>query len=273
MKLWGKIIGGVLGFITLGGPIGMILGLFFGHMFDKGLNQDFTPLSRDEQAQIQARFFSATFSFMGRLAKIDGHVSQQEINAAEQVMAHLGLSNQMRSQAIEYFNRGKSESFDWQGEIDLFAQATAKQPAVRQMFMEILIQSGFADGQLKHQERALLGDVATKLGFSSFMLERLILMVKAQQSFHQQRQHRGHAGTSSRVSTAAELQQAYQLLGVSENASMAEVKKAYRKQMAQHHPDKLVAKGLPEEMIKVATEKTQEIKAAYELIADAKKSK
>ena len=45
-----------------------------------------------------------------------------------------------------------------------------------------------------------------------------------------------------------------------------ELKKAYRRQMNQHHPDKLVAKGLPEEMIDIATEKTQAIKAAYDLI-------
>ena len=58
--------------------------------------------------------------------------------------------------------------------------------------------------------------------------------------------------------------------GISEQASPAEIKKAYRKQMSQHHPDKLLAKGLPEEMIKIATEKTQNIKAAYDRICAAK---
>ena len=59
---------------------------------------------------------------------------------------------------------------------------------------------------------------------------------------------------------------AYDLLGVSADVSDADLKKAYRRQMNQHHPDKLVAKGLPEEMMDIATAKTQEIKAAYELI-------
>ena len=62
------------------------------------------------------------------------------------------------------------------------------------------------------------------------------------------------------------LKDAYLVLGVSSPASDADVKKAYRRMMNQHHPDKLVAKGLPEEMMKLATEKTQEIKKAYELI-------
>ena len=51
-----------------------------------------------------------------------------------------------------------------------------------------------------------------------------------------------------------------------ESENDADLKKAYRRLMSQHHPDKLVAKGLPEQLIKDATEKTQQIKAAYELI-------
>ena len=63
---------------------------------------------------------------------------------------------------------------------------------------------------------------------------------------------------------------AYKLLGVSEGAGDAELKKAYRRQMNQHHPDKLVAKGLPDEMMDIATRKAQEIKAAYELIKSSR---
>ena len=76
----------------------------------------------------------------------------------------------------------------------------------------------------------------------------------------------GGAGQPPRETSAASLRQAYAVLGVEETDSDAKIKKAYRRMMNQHHPDKLVAKGLPEEMIKLATEKTQEIKSAYELI-------
>jgi DnaJ like chaperone protein len=64
--------------------------------------------------------------------------------------------------------------------------------------------------------------------------------------------------------------QAYEVLGVSRDASDGEVKKAYRRLMNQNHPDKLVAKGLPESMMKVAEEKTRQIRAAYELLRDAR---
>jgi len=62
------------------------------------------------------------------------------------------------------------------------------------------------------------------------------------------------------------IEDAYSMLGVKSDATDGEVKKSYRKLMSQHHPDKLVSRGLPEEMIKLATEKTVEIKAAYEQI-------
>ena len=72
------------------------------------------------------------------------------------------------------------------------------------------------------------------------------------------------AGASANDSLT--LSQAYKILGVSKNSSEAEIKKAYRRLMSQHHPDKLVSKGLPDEMIQLATEKTQEIRKAYDLI-------
>jgi DnaJ like chaperone protein len=63
---------------------------------------------------------------------------------------------------------------------------------------------------------------------------------------------------------------AYEVLGVTRSASDGEVTKAYRRLMNQNHPDKLVAKGLPESMMKVAEEKTRQIRAAYELLRDAR---
>jgi DnaJ like chaperone protein len=92
-------------------------------------------------------------------------------------------------------------------------------------------------------------------------------MAMAQRQFH----GRGAGGQQSARSSASELQAAYKAIGVTEAMTDAEIKRAYRKLMSQHHPDKLIAKGVPEDMMKIATEKAQEIQAAYELIKDSRK--
>ena len=101
------------------------------------------------------------------------------------------------------------------------------------------------------------------IGFSAQQLDLLIDMVKAQQHF---------AGDKPAAPTASSIHDAYKVLGIPADSTDADLKKAYRRLMSQHHPDKLVAKGLPEEMIKLATEKTQEIKAAYDMIKKSRKN-
>jgi DnaJ like chaperone protein len=128
------------------------------------------------------------------------------------------------------------------------------------MFLEIQLQAAYADGTLHPQERQLLLQVFDSLGFSRHEFEHLESMVRAAVG----------GGGGQRRHTAAErtpsLEEDYAVLDVARGASDAEVKKAYRRLMSQHHPDKLVAKGLPEEMIKLANEKTQQIRKAYERI-------
>jgi DnaJ like chaperone protein len=282
MAWWGKIIGGTLGFFV-GGPVGVALGVLLGHSFDKGLSQDFEPLNAADREKIQQAFFNATFMTMGRIAKIDGRVSEAEIEAARQVMSRMGLDDALRQMAIERFNQGKSSEQEWLKNLQQFAKLAKSQRNLRQMFLEMQIQFAFADGHLDQQELLILERLATQFDFSTLHLHRLIAMVQAQMFFYQQhQQHQQHQQQwqsnqnewqGQSYSHQSNLEQAYQLLGIDANASDQDVKKAYRKLMAQNHPDKLVARGLPEEMIKVATEKTQEIKLAYETIMESRKHK
>ncbi len=274
MSWWGKVIGGALGF-GLGGPLGAALGAMLGHSFDKGLDQDFTEFDASEQEQIQAAFFSATFTIMGRLAKADGHVSESEILAAKQVMVRMGLNDELKQSAIELFKQGKSESFDWWGALQQFAKIAGRQKNLKQMFLEIQIGAALADGVVHQNELAMLEEIARAFHISNMALTQMIAMVRAQQYFyqHQSYSRQGHSQyQTTGYSSANELSQAYKVLAIDPSSDDKEVKKAYRRLMSQHHPDKLVAKGLPEEMIKVATEKTQEIKSAYEVIMKSRKS-
>jgi DnaJ like chaperone protein len=129
------------------------------------------------------------------------------------------------------------------------------------MFIEMLISVAMADGVMHKDERRVLYHVGEHLGFSRIQFDQLIAMVQAQQ-------HYAGAGAATKPKTT--LKDAYAVLAVSKAASDAEVKKAYRRLMNQHHPDKLVAKGLPEEMMELAKEKTQDIRAAYEQIKEAR---
>jgi DnaJ like chaperone protein len=131
-----------------------------------------------------------------------------------------------------------------------------------QMFVEILMHAAYADGELHAGERRVLEQVRVSLGFSPQVFQHIEAMVRNAQHFA--------GGGVSGVSPRDALREAYEILGVDETASDAEVKKAYRRLMNQHHPDKLVSKGLPEEMITLATEKSQEIRRAYDRIKKAR---
>lgn len=261
MNIWGKIIGGFLGF-SFGGPIGLFFGIWIGNSFDQGIKQDFSGVfGQSDPAETQRIFFSTTFAVMGHIAKADGVVSQQEIAAAEQVMQQLGLDEHKRQEAIESFSLGKNDEFDLSANLESLIKNCIRKPSLIQMFLEIQILAATADGKVSQPEREILYLIGGSFRISRAQIDRLVEMVIAQRSFHQG----GYSG-SARNQSGPTIEQAYTVIGVSSDASKAEVKRAYRKLMSQHHPDKLVAKGMPQEMIKVATEKSQEIQAAYEMI-------
>ncbi|RDX36057.1 co-chaperone DjlA [Kangiella sp. HD9-110m-PIT-SAG07] len=273
MSWFGKVIGGVLGFSLAGGPIGAIIGAVLGHQLDKKAEDYQERYAPGDQERVQAAFFTATFSTMGHIAKADGKVTQNEIRHAENVMQRMGLDQDARKFAIDLFQQGKEDSFDLEAVLTQFKQECQRRRNLMQMFLEVQITMALADGSIHEHERAILHRVGKHLGFAGFMIDQLIKMVQAQQGFHrhsQQGQGGNHGGTYQQAPDAPSVDQAYQVLGVKGSDDEKTVKRAYRRLMSQHHPDKLVAKGLPEEMIKMATEKTQEIKSAYELIKKSK---
>ncbi len=255
MSWWGKVVGGAFGFM-MGGPLGAVLGAALGNYFDGGLD----ALSLDNSLglgateRVQSVFFTTTFALMGYVAKSDGKITKDEIAIAERVMQQMRLNPQQRTVAINLFNEGKKDGFPVQEVLTQFKRESFRRRNLIQIFLEIIITTAFADGRLDSREQALLEGVAKDLGYSHNDFNALLNRLSGQAHFID--------GQSS----ADKVQAAYELLGISSKCSDAELKKAYRKQMNQHHPDKLVAKGLPEEMIEIATQKTQAIKAAYDLL-------
>ena len=241
----------------LGGPIGAALGAVLGHQFDKGVGGA-AGISLNDQERVQAAFFAAAFSVMGYIAKADGRVSRSEIALAERVMAQMHLNAEQRRAAIELFNRGKTDSFSVNEVLDQLRQVSHRNRNLLRIFLEIQIQAALADGVVDDEEYRALLRIADRLGFDQEQIRRLLDMLQSGAA-------RGPGWTGPT------LDDAYRTLGVAPGADFDEVKKAYRRLMNQHHPDKLVSKGLPEEMIEIATEKTQTIKAAYEQIKESRR--
>lgn len=281
MHIFGKILGSFFGFL-FGGVFGALFGLFIGHQFDKarrlrqaGFNSSFG--GGPSQAERQEEFFKAAFAVMGHVAKAKGQVTREEIQLASTMMDRMNLHGEQRKAAQDAFREGKESGFPLETVLERVRISSAGRFDLMQFFLELQISAAFADGEVHPSERNVLHKVAQGLGFSSEQLEQRLRMQEA--AFRFQRggfggqsggQSHQSAGSWQQASTADQLSDAYKLLGVDSSADVKSVKRAYRKLMNEHHPDKLMAKGLPPEMMNVAKEKAQEIQNAYDLIKKSK---
>lgn len=284
MSWWGKIVGGGFGFMV-GGPLGALLGAAVGHTFDRGLKgiEQQPPGGNDgarqragwqwgrqqRQERAQAAFFAATFAVMGRLAKADGQVSRNEIRVAEAVMRQMRFNSQQREAAMELFNQGKDPDFDIDAVVAQFRDECRRRPSLVQFFLEIQIEAAYADGQMTAAEEQVLLHICHILGFPVERFRLLERMLRGARG--SQQRSRGGAGEDRRGRAAGggmAVEDAYNILGVDRDASDDEIKKKYRRLMSQHHPDKLVSQGLPDEMMQKAKEKSQDISRAYETIRE-----
>ncbi|MDG0969151.1 MAG: co-chaperone DjlA [Porticoccaceae bacterium] len=262
----GKIIGGIFGFMLGWGAFGAILGIYIGHQFDRGVGGFSRPLTAAQQQLVQDSFFKTVFSLLGHVAKADGRVSSDEIAQAEVLMDKMRLDSGSRRKAIELFKAGSSSRFSIDNTLQEFMSVCGRYNNLKRQLLNYLISLAMADGTLDQSEQQVLKQVAQNLGFSAALFEQLIQMIKAQSQF------RGsHTGGGRGQSSQNQLADAYKAIGVTADDSDGNIKKAYRKLVSQNHPDKLIGQGMPEDMINLATEKTQEIQAAYELIIENRK--
>jgi DnaJ like chaperone protein len=126
---------------------------------------------------------------------------------------------------------------------------------LREMLLVYLVVMALADCHFHPEEEKLLTEIAGRLGYGPSAFKRLMEMVLNQTHFG-----------AGQVAAEAALDDAYKALGVTKGSSDAEIRRAYRKLMSQYHPDKLIGQGMPEDMIKMATEQAKDIQLAYDLI-------
>jgi DnaJ like chaperone protein len=263
--IWhGKALGALVG-VLAAGPVGALFGTFLGHLFDAQVESGMSGTAQvdapaTDAKSVQEVFFKATFQVMGHLAKADGKVSQEEIRAARAMMQELRLGEREVSFAIELFTQGKEQSFPLDATLQRLHAMCRNRPDLRRMFVQIQLQAALWGEALNPAGRGVLSRVCSALGISVYEMVQMEALLRMQRSSRRPEPRPA-------VDRVAE---SYQVLGVTRSASDSEVTKAYRRLMNQNHPDKLHAKGLPESMMKVAEEKTRQIRSAYELLREVR---
>jgi DnaJ like chaperone protein len=234
---------------------GVLPGLILGAIIDRVRAFGQGALNPLQNAVRQAVFLETVFIAMGKLAKADGHVSQHEIDHVEEFMQKLGMTAEHRQLAIGWFRKGADPAFDIEPALQRFMAVCGHTRNLKDVLLVYLIVMALADGHFHPAEEAMLSEMAGRLGYGPAAFKHLVDMVLNQSHF-----------AGGEVTTAAALDDAYKALGVTRDSSDAEVKRAWRKLMSQYHPDKLMGQGVPEDMIRMATEQAKEIQLAYDLI-------
>jgi DnaJ like chaperone protein len=240
----GKIVGGTIGF-ALGGPLGAIAGAALGHTFDANHEPYYRDarrrLSHHEQSQMT--FFVATFSMLAKLAKVDGHISPEEIQTIEDFMARdLNLNPESRRFAAQVFETAIESPMSFQDFAGQFYRHFQQQPQLLDLMIDVLFRLSVADGHLSTSEESLIRSAAAIFNFG----ERKYNELKSR-----------YAPDSERY---------YAILETDSRATNEEIKKQYRKLVKEYHPDRIAAKGLPEEFTKFANDKFREIQQAYDAV-------
>jgi DnaJ like chaperone protein len=258
MDYWGKIIGGLAGLLTRQ-PLLVLLGVFLGHQFDRGFAERIARFREDEQGMFKVPdgFVNALFQVMGHMAKADGRVTDDEIRAARSLMHRLNMGPQQIRHAMAWFTEGKQPGFQMQATILDLRAKYARRPELRSLFVRLLMEVSLSKNSLQQVERNILWSICKTLDIGRVELAQLEAMLRAQRGFRKSPQ----GGTD-----AARVNGAYRSLGMDQSATNAEIKKAYRRLMNKHHPDKIMSANPDDAVIDEAERMTREIRSAYELL-------
>ncbi|MBP5857549.1 TerB family tellurite resistance protein [Marivibrio halodurans] len=239
MSIWGKIVGGAAG-LAIGGPIGMLIGAVGGHFVDRYYGERDEQEADPERARKSIGFTIAVIVLGAKMAKADGHVTQDEIRAFKDVFK---VPQDEMDNVARVFNQARKDARGFEPYARQVAGMFKGAPEVLEELLWCLAYIAKADQKLHPQELEFLKQVADIFGFDDARFERV-----------------------TQLRLDGDMADPYQTLGVSKEASAEEIKRAHRRLVVENHPDKMIAKGMPEEFVAVANEKLAAINAAYERI-------
>ncbi|MFQ5589457.1 MAG: co-chaperone DjlA [Nitrospiria bacterium] len=259
MAWWGAGIGGTIG-LLFGGPIGAIIGAGIGSSLTKDSAQG-EHLGSGQKRQIG--FLVAAFSMLGKIAKADGIVSDDEIAFVDSfIKRQLELDPKSRQVAIEIFNRAKHDNTSIYKYAQQFTEIFVLDDAMRETIYRVLFMTALADGQLHPAEQEILEQLPLYLQLEGDAYARMSAELGG---------HSGGGSGGTAQGFSENLDTYYKILGVEKSATDVEVKSAFRKKAQEYHPDKLASKGLPEGFTRFAKEQMQQFTEAHDKIMQSRR--
>tara|TARA_Y100000588_G_C13925911_1_gene783547 strand:- start:30 stop:803 length:774 start_codon:yes stop_codon:yes gene_type:complete len=254
MSIWGKILIGSAGF-ALGGPIGAILGSIVGHGVDKVRDREKSIANSMNEIDLQTIFATGVIALSAKIAKADGQVTKDEIEKFNEIFEF--SSDDYEAVKIIY-NEAKESVFDFEKYAIQLARLFKNENEMLVQLLDSLYLIAIADGKLHPNEEKMIADISTIFNIDTVTLES----IKSSHKF-------GKGGFKGEESFK-NLEHAYKVLGCSISDTNDQIKNKYRKLAKSFHPDYLVGKGLPEELVDLANDKLAKINAAYDVVSNAK---
>ncbi|MDC1309819.1 DnaJ domain-containing protein, partial [Opitutales bacterium] len=246
MNWWGKLIGTGVG--MLGGPIGLIAGAALGHLYDED-----DPTPQDER-KARILYLAYFFSCAAKVAKADGGISANEIEVTESLIQRMGLDEKTAEFAKNVFRKAKTSRRSVDEDLKEAGRLIGYDPIVGQSFLGGLFEIIRSNGNKLNE---------LQVRFLLYGEERLKLKPGTVRSWILG----GYAPPRQDPSVdSLSLEGAYNALGLKQECSERELKKAYRAKAGDFHPDKLKSKNLPQEFLNFANDQLTKINQAYEVI-------
>ena len=239
MSIWGSLIGGFVGF-SFAGPIGALIGSMVGGRISSarrsGFQRSFAPP--------QQIFAIALIILTAKLAKADGHVSKEELVA---IKDKLKIPEHEIDQVGKIFNKAKEDALGYEPYAKQIAQIYKSNPAVLDEVINILFYIAEADSNVSNSEIAMIKNIAKIFGLSDSQFEGIKESRKSSDKLNP-----------------------YVVLGCDPIDDFTTIRKKYLLLSKEHHPDILVSKGVPQEVIEESKKKMRAINSAFDQIEKMK---